>query len=601
MDSTWKTHEHHVQLCVVGAGMAGLICAISAARHGTKVALVQDRPVLGGNASSEIRMAVRGAHGKENKETGILSELELEAIYRNPTLNPSIWDSVLFQKVKEEPNITLLLNTTCIDTTMQGDSIASIRCWQLTTYTWHIVHADLFADCSGDSVLSVPSGAEFRLGRESRTEFGESMGPVVADTKTMGMSCLIQAKETDHQVDFIPPDFAYVYDDESFATIAYDEHHSSHRDHALATDGCNFWWIELGGNQHVLDDAENIRDELLKTAFGVWDHIKNHGDHHAENWELEWVGFLPGKRESRRYVGAYILTQNDITSYQIFPDLVGYGGWPLDDHNPMGFLNRGEADEISQFLPTPSPYGIPFRSLYSKNICNLLFAGRNISATHAAMSSTRVQATCSVLGQAIGTAAALCCRDRIVPSELYAKGIAELQAALVEDYCFLPGFVRTIPEVARKAHLNLNETERAVLFDGKERLYLDGSEHLVHLAPGRHIEFSFDEAQQVEKLRIVFDPDYSRTSISPFVKIRLFAMRSQLGRDFQPVRMPANLAKEFSVEIDQGKGWTQVYHTETNRRDLFVLPLHTAVRKVRVVFTSAWHAQTINVYACDLA
>ncbi len=137
-------------------------------------------------------------------------------------------------------NITLLLNTTCIDTEMEGDSIRSVRCWQLTTYSWHVVRAELFADCSGDSVLSVPSGAEYRLGRESSKEFGESMGISIADSKTMGMSILIQARELDHPVTFTSPSWAYVYENEEFATIAYDEYHIGHRDHELGTDGCNF-------------------------------------------------------------------------------------------------------------------------------------------------------------------------------------------------------------------------------------------------------------------------------------------------------------------------------------------------------------------------
>jgi hypothetical protein len=599
---TWKSHHHSVQLCVIGGGLAGLCCAIAAARHGTTVALVQDRPMLGGNCSSEIRMQVRGAHGKENKETGILSELELEAIYRNPTMNPNIWDSILYGKVKAEPNITLLLNTSCIDVKMDGNSIQAVRCWQLTTYSWHTIEAELFADCSGDSVLSVPSGAQWRIGREASSEFGESMGLDVADSKTMGMSILLQARQNTHPVPFTAPEWAYVYDDESFATIAYDEHHSSHRDHELATDGCNFWWIELGGHQQVLDDAEQIRDELLKTAYGVWDHLKNHGDHHAETWELEWIGFLPGKRESRRYVGPYILTQNDIQSNRAFDDMVGYGGWPLDDHNPMGFLNRGDVNEKSQFLPTPSPYAIPFRVLHSVNVANLFFAGRNISATHAALSSTRVMGTCAILGQAIGTAAAICCRDNLVPAALGAKHIAELQRTLVEDYCFLPGFKRPTPALTKLARHNLTAAQAAVLFDGFERISADGTPHSIALAPGQAIEFSFDKKATVRQLRIVFDPDYSRQSITPFVRIQKFAMRSHIGQDFQLLRMPAAMARRFTVEVDNGNGqYRPIHRSEANHRDLFTLPVNEEITRMRIVFESAWSADSISIFACDLS
>ena len=155
---------HKVDLCVVGGGLAGMCAAIAAARHGAKVALMQDRPVLGGNASSEVRMWICGAHGENNRETGIIEEIMLENRYRNPLRNFSIWDSILYEKVRFEPNITLLLNCSCTDATVDDDRIRSVTGWQLTTQTWHTVEADLFADCSGDSILAPLTGAEFRMG-----------------------------------------------------------------------------------------------------------------------------------------------------------------------------------------------------------------------------------------------------------------------------------------------------------------------------------------------------------------------------------------------------------------------------------------------------
>ncbi len=188
-----RQESHRVDFCVVGGGIAGMCAAISAARHGAKVALVHDRPVLGGNASSEIRMHVCGARGENMRETGIVDEIQMENCYRNPTSNYSIWDSVLYEKVRFEPNITLFLNCTCTDIEMDGPRIRAVKAWQLTTETWHHIEAGLFADCSGDSILAPLSGAEFRIGRESRSEFGEDIEPPEADRKTMGMSCLLQA------------------------------------------------------------------------------------------------------------------------------------------------------------------------------------------------------------------------------------------------------------------------------------------------------------------------------------------------------------------------------------------------------------------------
>ena len=168
--------------------------------------------------------------------------------------------------------------------------------------------------------------------------------------------------------------------------------------------GENFWWLEIGGLGDTIKDSEAQRDELLKMAYGVWDFIKNHPDGRGRRWELEWIGMLPGKRENVRYVGDHILTQNDILAEGRFDDMVAYGGWPMDDHPSEAFHYKGEP---TVFHRAPSPYGIPYRCLYSRNIANLFFAGRNISASHMAISSTRVMGTCAIMGQAVGTAAAL--------------------------------------------------------------------------------------------------------------------------------------------------------------------------------------------------
>ena len=206
-------HEtHKVDFCVVGGGLAGMCAAIAAARHGAKVALMQDRPVLGGNASSEVRMWVCGAHGENNRETGLIEEIALESRYRNPRRNYSLWDSILYEKVRFEPNIELLLNCSCTDATMEDNRVVLVKGWQTTTQMWHTVEADLFADCSGDSILAPLTGAEVRVGREARAEFDEDIEPEEADRKTMGMSCLIQARETGSPQTYIPPTWANVYE-----------------------------------------------------------------------------------------------------------------------------------------------------------------------------------------------------------------------------------------------------------------------------------------------------------------------------------------------------------------------------------------------------
>ena len=571
-----KTHQ--VDLCVVGGGLSGMCAAIAAARHGAKVALMQDRPVLGGNASSEIRMWVCGAHGENNLETGIVEEIMLENLYRNPLRNYSIWDSILYEKVRFEDNIALLLNCSCNELRMESDRIQSVTGWQLTTETWHTVEADLFADCSGDSILAPLSGAEFRIGREARSEFGEDIEPEGADTKTMGMSCLIQARETERPQPYIPPPWANTYatDDD----LPY-------RSHDLPQ--ANFWWIELGGEQDPIHDTEEIRDRLLKIAFGVWDHIKNRGDHGADNWVLDWVGFLPGKRESRRYVGDHILTQNDVRVGGRFDDLVAYGGWTMDDHHPGGMRWPGQP---TTFHPAPSPFGIPYRCLYSRNVSNLFCAGRNISATHAAMSATRVMATCATLGQAMGTAAAMAVRDRLTPRGVHDSRTRELKQALMEDDCYLPWNVRQVPDLSREAELTASEGDPEPLRNGLDRP-LDGADNGWTGAVGSWVQYAFDGPRQVRKLRFVFDSDLNRTQKNSLSNYPLHLER---------VTVPEAMTRTFRIEVlDETGRWAVVTRVENNYQRLVRVETDVWTSAVRFVPEATWGAEQVHVFAWDLA
>ena len=609
--------ELHADLCVVGGGLTGMFAAIAAARGGAKVVLMQDRPMLGGNCSSEIRMWVRGAAGSKDinlsmskRETGLISELEEENIYTNPNLNYSVWDGVMWNMVKSEENITLLLNCSCAAADMEGDRIKCVHGWQLTTYTWFTVYAKYFSDCSGDSVLAPLTGSRYRVGREGNDEYGETIGPKVGDRKTMGMSCLLQARETDHKVEFKAPPWANVYlEDSDFdyvpALARSDFEHCSadakkqasamKRVHKLGTSGTNFWWIELGGENDSIHDAEQIRDELLKVAYGIWDHIKNHGDHGADNWELEWVGFLPGKRESRRYVGRHVLTQHDVQAEGRFEDMVAYGGWPMDDHNPAGF-RAITAEPPSLLHPTPSPYGIPLRCLYSGDVPNLFFAGRNLSATHAAMSSTRVMATCALLGQAVGSAAAMCIDENITPDELVATRIKALQKRLRDDGCWLPFSVREIPEISKKAKLNLSDEDREMLFNGQERPDADWNVNYITLPVGGEIEYTFDQPQEVSVLRMFFDPDFRRETVSPNKKIRVFAQKSSTGLDFVPVKVAATLVKRFEVYADG----ELIHSADESHHSLVKVNIGKTVKSVKVKFIETWGADEVRLFSCDV-
>ncbi|MEK7475109.1 MAG: FAD-dependent oxidoreductase [Candidatus Coatesbacteria bacterium] len=575
-----RSQAHRTDLCIVGGGMAGLIAALAAARRGARVVLVHDRPVLGGNASSEVRMEISGAHGPNRRETGILEELILENFHRNPEPSWSIWDSVLYGAAQYQPGITLLLNCSMNEAAMEWKRIRSVRGWQTTTETWHTVEAGLFADCSGDAILAPLSGAEFRIGREARAEFGEPIAPEVADAKTMGMTCLLQARETGQPQPFTPPSWANVYQTDA------DLHG---RDHDVA--GTNWWWMEVGGEGDVLHDAEKNREELLRIAFGIWDHVKNRGDHGAANWVLDWVGFLPGKRESRRYVGDHVLTQHDVEAEGRFPDLIAYGGWTMDDHFPAGFHHPGEG---TIFHPAPSPFGIPYRSLYSRNIGNLFCAGRNISATHAAMSATRVMGTTSLMGQAVGTAAAIAVRDGLDPRGVHANRLAELQAALMEDDCWLPWRLREIPALTRTATLKASEGDAEPLRDGLDRPD-EAGDHGWSCAPGGWVELAFPRPAAVREARLVFDSDLNRNRRRRGANMPAFRRHTD-----EPLGPPETLVKSFHIECRDTAGAVRTFPAPESYQRLVRVPLGITASSVRLVLDTTWGAERAHLFAFEV-
>ena len=581
-----KTIRHNVDVCVVGGGIGGMFTAISAARHGAKVLLMQDRPVLGGNCSSEIRMWISGAgtRVRDLQETGIMEELMLENMHRNPTRNFTTWDALLYELVKFEPNIELLLNCSCCDADMNGADINCIRGFQLTTYTWHEVEAKIYVDASGDSILAPLTGAEYKVGREAKAEFNEEFGLEVADNHTMGMSLMIQCRETDHPISYTPPAWAHKFPDDDAM---------NNKPHNLKYMNTNFYWIELGGMQNSIDDTEEVRDELLKIAFGVWDHIKNHGDHGAENWELEWIGFLPGKRESRRYVGDYIMTQHDVENCPVFEDTVAYGGWQIDNHLPGGFYMDAKGGAHLQKRRLSEPYGIPYRSLYSKNIGNLMFAGRNISASHVAFSSTRVMGTIGVIGQAVGTAAAIAVKNGLTPREAGQQKISEIQDALMEDDCFLPGFRRKIAPLSLKAKLSADYGDCSDLINGLDRR-IWGKDNGYFGKTNKAITYTFDEMTHVNGFRLVLDSDLNRefTDGNPdglHTSTVLFFAASHNNTTFG---FPKCLIKHFKIEAQDAEGnWSVVYEKDDNHQRFIREKLDITAKAVRFVPLSTYQSE----------
>jgi hypothetical protein len=463
---------------VAGGGVAGVCAAVAAARHGCKVALVQDRPVLGGNSSSEIRVPPGGAATPNPwaRETGIVEELQVEDRARNHdpiwegTMS-SIWDLVLYEWCRREPNIRLFLNTSVRKAVMASSGkIAAALCAQLGSEKVFELSADVFIDCTGDGSLGAAAGAEFRQGREARSEFGESLAPETADSKTQGSSLFLRARDVGRPVPFTPPPWAEDYPTEEsllkrshgvFKRREYSGSASlsgSEDESHWKREFAGYWWIEIGAPYDTITDNAAIRDELLRHVLGVWDHIKNHGNHEAENLALDGIGMVPGKRESRRLMGDHVLTENDVRDHPLFPDRVAYGGWFIDVHTMGGILAKGQPPEALCGNPDlgdklrVEPYSIPFRCLYSRNVENLLMAGRDFSCTHIGLGSPRLILTCAVMGQAAGTASAICVKKGATPRRVGKEHISLLQQMLLKDDCFLPDLPNQDPDdLARSA------------------------------------------------------------------------------------------------------------------------------------------------------
>lgn len=337
-----KVHSRH-SLVIVGGGLTGVCCAITAARAGADVALIQDRPVLGGNASSEVRLWALGAtshmgnNNRWSREGGVIDEILVENTFRNREGNPVLFDMVLIDKVLSEPNITLYLNTCVYDAEMSGRTVRSVTAFNPQTGTHHTIEGDLFADCSGDGALAYMAGAEYRMGAEDREEYGEKFAPdKTRYGELLGHSILFYIKDTGRPVRFEAPEFALKEVEELIPRLRNPEYFST------SQHGCKYWWLEYGGRLDTIRDTEKIKFELWKIVYGVWNHIKNSGKYpETENYTLEWVGLFPGKRESRRFKGYYMLTQQDIIEQHEHYDAVSFGGWSIDLHPPTAFTAQG--------------------------------------------------------------------------------------------------------------------------------------------------------------------------------------------------------------------------------------------------------------------
>ena len=437
---------------VIGGGVAGTCAAIAAARAGLKTVIIQDRPMFGGNSSSEIRVSPLGSAGYScwTRETGIIEELLLTERARNhDDVNDGManthYDLVLYEAVKKEPNISMFLNTTirAVDTETCPDHpserrIVAVRGSQLASEKEFIFKASHFADCTGDATVGALAGADFRRGREGRAEFNEPLAPEIADSQTMGSTLTMRARDVGKPVEFIAPDWIYVYK----TTEEIGLHREPNKFNRVDYGG--YWWIEVGTPYNQIDENQTIKEELFKHVLGVWNYVKNYSPtkQEAKNYALEWIGQVPGKRETRRLVGDVLLNENHCHKDPEWPDRIAYSGFFIDLHTMGGFLNKKEAGEAAhadsryRHYVRIAPFSVPLRALYSRNVVNLWMAGRNISVTHVALGPTRQMMTHGLFGQAIATAAARAIRYSLTAREVSnpnGEHIKEIQQQLLKD------------------------------------------------------------------------------------------------------------------------------------------------------------------------
>lgn len=578
-----KTRDYEV--AVIGGGAAGMCAAVAAARNGSKTVLVQDRPVLGGNASSEMHVHLNGVNnikGKAERETGIIEEILLHNRFENEQESYPVFDHVLYDFIVREPNITLMLNTHAMEAVMDEDKIKSALCWQATTETMYTINAPIFIDCSGDGLLAATAGAEYRTGREGKAEFNESYAPDEPDGWQMGATLIMESKDMGRPMKYSPPSYAIKYTHEGA---------SPKRKFNGFQDG--IWWIEVGSDDDIIADYELNRHKLMAYMHGVWDYIKNSGKFpEAENLALEWVGSLPGRRESRRFIGDYIVSEKDMTEHKHFDDAVAYGGWSLDEHNPGGIENISEPPSYFHHH-FEEVYQFPFRSLYSKNIRNLMFAGRNVSQTHIALSSSRIMATCALQGQAVGTAASLCNKKNVLPREIAQHHINELQEQLLRDDVFIPKRPANDPnDLAKKADLifasSTSSGDVKFLTNGISR-DIDGNiNHWQSDGLEANIQLEWNYPTLISAVEIKCDTN---------VKRNIMMRKDSRNDELYGNGVPIELLKSLSLEARIEGAWVKMGDIETNRTRLVKFSFEEIkTTAVRVNLLETYGAKNVKLF-----
>jgi hypothetical protein len=537
-------------VAIIGGGQAGICAAIASAQEGKKTVLINERPVLGGNASSECFVPGHGAeamaHNRNCRDCGMLEDMRLDYyLVASPSSdNRNYWDLINAKYCEREKNLLVLSHTRAFEVFKEANKIKSVKAVNLQTEELYEIEARYFIDDTGDGWLGASAGAGFRIGREAKSEFNEQVfGKDKADSQTLGCSIYGFAVKRDYPVPFKRPDWAIPY--ENCASLSHRPHDYNHLFPTITSSKDQrsiqfFWWLEWGGQLDVIKDIDIIYKHLLAELFGLWDHLKNSCTPETvkalECFELTSWSPFPLKRESRRIEGDYLLNENDLFFPKLFEDRIGFGGWPLDDHPPNGIESREPpCDQVFLY----EPYSVPYRCCYSKDIGNLFIAGRCLSVTHGALASIRVMNTLGSLGEAAGLAAAMCCDYSCTPRDLGREHMGELQQKILDRDLYIIGMKNSNPAnkaFRAKVEVSSEQTLKSVE-DILDRLELKWDTAL-------QLPVSTDK---IEKLSVFLDSEKDNASVA-----------WEIRRDKHLALVEGEVTASGTLELERGRQWYEL-------------------------------------------
>ena len=566
-DKALKKQKLTCDILVAGGGLAGICAAVSAARLGAKVILLQDRSRLGGNSSSEIKMHPLGMHYQNTgfREGGILEEILLENIIKNPQKEWELWDLLLYDKVVSEPNISLFLDTDLCGAAVENNRVKLAYARSDSTRSFYEIKADVFIDCTGDSRLAAEVGAELMSGRDLPETYGESLSGFDPQGTRQGSSIMFTSRDYGRPMPFKAPSWARKITPDM---LKFRDINSNNLEYG-------YWWIELGGNMDAISQGALIRHELLSVILGIWDYIKNSGKFpEAENRALDSIGMLPGRRETFRVRGLYTLTERDIRgNWKNFTDSVAVGGWSMDDHPKEGFdaTNRQPCRQIQG----ADYYNIPLACLISKDIENMMMAGRNISCSHVAFTSTRVMATCASVGQAAGTCAYFACKNGLSPQSLWKNPqlVDDVQQALLRANQAIVGVKNTDPsDLAKGAKISASSSALgtdpknvangfAIEFKGERK-----NRWIAELAAKPQLVLEWEKPVEVSNVEFVLDSGYRELTMSKsnaYLNRMHWGPQPEILRDFNVFALDADGREVLLAKVEGN--WRKVLKLKLNK------------------------------------